>query len=470
MKKVIGFVKNNMLLIFLTLQPFLDVLAYFQRDFSVSLAGYFRLAVTVVLPVYTIFFTKQRKKYVVAMSVIVGFCALHILNGFRVGYNSLFLDVKYMLLVCHAIVVLFSFMFLYEKEDLIRQIKLAMQIVIATVVISYYLSYILKSGSHTYVDTYIGWTGWNNTPSVFSIILSALLPFAVCFCVQEKSKWWLLALIPVCYIYILNGTKAAYLTLIGTMVSVALFLAAEFFIKKTSKMQFVTVIVLLAIMAGSVFVYNYSPRSDIDGLISQSLQEGEDMLDKDKEDKDEDEDEEDAEFEKNFASYLDKNMIKRFGKENVLEKYKGNMNAQGLADNRLKKIIFGSLVWEKTDTLTKFVGFEQSLMYIGNETYDLESDPQAIFFYYGYIGTALYAALLLYFWLRLLKQLFFNFKESFSLFNFIIFINYGLLMVSAIYTGHLLRRPNSAIYLAVVLLLIYCRTEPLFKKKTEGQK
>ena len=142
MKKVIDFVKNNMLLIFLTLQPFLDILAYFQSDSAVSLAGYFRLAVTVVLPVYTIFFTKQRKKYVFAMSVIVGFCTLHILNGFRVGYNSLFLDVKYMLLVCHAIVVLFSFMFLYEKEDLIRQIKLAMQIVIATVVISYYLSYI----------------------------------------------------------------------------------------------------------------------------------------------------------------------------------------------------------------------------------------------------------------------------------------------------------------------------------------
>jgi len=120
---------------------------------------------------------------------------------------------------------------------------------------------------------------------------------------------------------------------------------------------------------------------------------------------------------------------------------------------------------DETDALTKFVGFEQTKMYIGDGTYDLESDPQAIFFYYGYIGSLLMAGLLAYFWLRLIKQLICKFKESFNLANFIIFINYGLLMVSALYTGHLLRRPNSAIYLAVVLLLIYCRTEPLFKKR-----
>ena len=85
-------------MILLVLQPFLDILSYVQRGQSVSLAGYFRLAVTVLVPVYVLFFAKERKKFVISMAVIVGFCALHVLNGFRVGYISLFNDVKYLML------------------------------------------------------------------------------------------------------------------------------------------------------------------------------------------------------------------------------------------------------------------------------------------------------------------------------------------------------------------------------------
>jgi hypothetical protein len=162
---------------------------------------------------------------------------------------------------------------------------------------------------------------------------------------------------------------------------------------------------------------------------------------------------------------LDKPMLKKFGKDRLFSAYGDKLTAEGIADNRLRKIVFGSLIWDETDALTKFVGFEQTLMYIEDETYDLESDPQAIYFYYGYIGAALYGIMILYFWLRLIKQLLCHFKESFNLFNFAIFISYGLLMLSAVYTGHLLRRPNSAIYLAVVILLIYCKTEPLFTKR-----
>jgi hypothetical protein len=162
-------------------------------------------------------------------------------------------------------------------------------------------------------------------------------------------------------------------------------------------------------------------------------------------------------------------MVARFGAKKILDAYGEKPSAEDFANNRLRKIIFGSLVWQETDSITKFVGFEQDFMTIGADTYDLESDFPAILFYYGYIGFALYIGLLLYFWLRLFKQLLCHFKESFNLFNFTIFMNYGLLMLSAAFTGHLLRRPNSAIYLAVALLLIYCKTAPLFTNRKEGK-
>ncbi|MBR6533711.1 MAG: O-antigen ligase family protein [Clostridia bacterium] len=461
MKKFFEFIKNNLLLIILALQPILDILAYVQRGSAVSFAGYFRLLLTLLLPAYTLFFAKERKKFIISMLVIGVFSGLHILNCFRVGYLSIFTDVKYLLLVAHAIVLLYSFMFLYDKKENLRQIKTALMIMIPTVAITYYISYFLKNGSYTYIHSQIGWTGWNNTPSVFSIILSALFPFIVYFCVKGRKKWSIIFLVPLSFMYIMNGTKAAYLTLIGSLFCCFVFVIAEYFIKKKEKFPVLVAALMAVLLIGSISYYNYSPRLDIDTLNNESLEQGEEMLEGE-------EDELGIEnLEENFAKSLDKKMIRRFGLDRYLSYYEGNMNAESLANNRLKKIIFGSLVWEDTDIITKFVGFEHTLMYIGNDSYDLESDPQAIYFYYGYLGAALYAGVLIYFWLRLIKQLLCHFKESFNLFNFVIFINYGLLMVSTLYTGHLLRRPNSAIYLTIVLLLIYCRTEPLFKRKKQ---
>ncbi|MEE1278512.1 MAG: hypothetical protein UHE86_05565, partial [Acutalibacteraceae bacterium] len=105
MKKVISFLKNNLLLIIFAIQPILDILAYAQRDMSVSFAGGLRLALTVLIPAYALFFTKQRKKFIISMGIIGLFCVLHVLNGFRVGYISLFADVRYLLLVSHAVIL-----------------------------------------------------------------------------------------------------------------------------------------------------------------------------------------------------------------------------------------------------------------------------------------------------------------------------------------------------------------------------
>lgn len=459
MKKIIDFLKNNLLLIILALQPALDILAYAQRNISVSFAGGFRLAITVLVPVYVLFFTKQRKKFIISMGVIATFCALHVLNGFRVGYINLFTDVKYMLLVSHAVILCFSFMFLYEKEDILRQVKTAFLIIISINAVTYYLSYFLKSGNHTYVFSKIGWTGWNNTTSVYSVIVSILFPFIVYFCVTAKKKWCLLFLPPLAFMYLMNGTKAAYLTLVFTLLATALFLVLEFIINRKDKFRLIVSCLLLVLMFLSITYYNYSPRFDIDTLNNENLENKENILMEEPTPGVEEIEQE------TVVNLIDKQMIERFGKQKVLKAYEGNKTAQGLSNNRLRKIVYGSLVWGETDTLTKFVGFEQTNMQMGEENFDLESDIQAIYFYYGYIGAALYGGMILYFWLRLIKQLLFRFKESFNLFNFCIFMSYGLAMLAASYTGHLMRRPNSAIYLAIVLLLIYCRTEPLFAKK-----
>ena len=116
MKKCINTIKDNLLLIILAMQPFLDVLAYIQRNHSVSVAGYIRLALTVCMPVYTILLTKRKKPFLGAVGIIAVFSFLHLLNSLRGGISGIFGDTKYLLLVIHMPVLFFCFCFCTKRN------------------------------------------------------------------------------------------------------------------------------------------------------------------------------------------------------------------------------------------------------------------------------------------------------------------------------------------------------------------
>ena len=88
----------------------------------------------------------------------------------------------------------------------------------------------------------------------------------------------------------------------------------------------------------------------------------------------------------------------------------------------------------------------------------MENDWPALFYYYGYIGLALYAGFVLYFIALVMKRLIRDFKGSFRLLNFALFICLILQIGLAEFSGEMLRRPNVSIYMAAVLALIYYQT------------
>ncbi len=473
MKKSIQLVKDNLLLIVLVMQPFLDILAYIQRDFSISFAGYIRLALTVCLPLYTLIFTQKKKQFIGVMAIIGTFCALHILNTLREGFAGAFSDTKYLLLVAHAPILLFSFFFLYEKASLKKQITISLIVNVVVNVLVFYLSYVLNSGNPTYPLFQMGWTGWYVIPNAQSLILVSLLPFAVYYVIKYCKYYFPLIAVPLVYMYTINGTKAAFLALLVVFAGVTGFTVLELVFTKRDKFQVYKVIMASVLIVVSLLCYNYSPRQIIDSTTeSNRLQEQEaleELMNSELEEEGENGDGEELKGKAMYLKYINPNLVDRFGGEKVLEAYGENLNSYGMSDMRLKKLIFGRLTWEECDFATQLVGFEYSKMQHNDDNFDLENDPQAILYYYGYIGAALYLAFIGYFVLRMIKQLILNFKESFNLFNFTILITLMLQIFATIYSGYLLRRPNVAIYLSVVLLLIHCKTEPLFcKKKRES--
>lgn len=492
LKKNFEKIHKNLLLIILAAQPLLDILAYIQRDLSISAAGYIRLALTVCMPVYTLFFTKKKKSFIAVMAIIGGFALWHILNSLREGTAGLFGDIKYLLLVAHMPILLFSFMFLFDKESLKKQLTIGMISNIIVSVLVFYISYALQSGNCTYPLFQMGWTGWYVIPNAQSLVLVSILPFATYYLMKYCKYYFPLLVAPLIFMYTLNGTKAAFWALVATFAGFAGFLLFELVWTKRKLFQCYKILMLCVLVVASLLCYKYSPRQVIDStaqenryqeqmaienLMNEDAAQNSDDTDDDTSSSDSDKDDSDdsesggnsqSSQNKNhvFVQYINPNLISRFGADKVLEAYgEENLNSYGLSNMRLKKVVFGRLTWEESDFLTKLVGFNQTKMYYKDDYFDLENDPQAILFYYGYVGAGLYIILLLYFILRALKQLIFHFKSSLNLYNFMILFTLGLQFYAAAFSGYLLRRPNVSFYMLVVLLLIYCRTQPLFKSK-----
>ena len=455
MSKMMNYVKNNLLFLVLISQPLLDILAYFQEGSTISVAGYVRLAYTVLIPLYTLVVAEKKKSFFYIMSGIGVFALIHVANGLRVGYISLFADVKYMLLVLHMPILLICFMYLFNKAELKIQITRGLVVNIVIFVVTFFASYIMKNGNYTYVDYEVGWTGWYLIPNAQSVITVSVLAFGVYFAMTYCKKYFPIPLSLFLYMYMVNGTKTSYVSVVLVLFGFFCFVIIEYFIKREGKFPTYKALMLGLLLVITVFAYNYTPREIMDE--NEENARAEEQLELDEE-----------EFDKSkILQYIDKDLLDRFGNERVLEAYGDDVDAYTFADMRLKKRIYGRLVWEESDLLTKLVGYEYSEMQHNGENFDLENDPHAILYYYGYLGLAGYACLLGYFVLRILVILKKQFKESVNQLNFTILITWGLQMALSVYAGYLLRRPNVSFYLMIVLLLVYCQTEALRKDKEE---
>lgn len=452
---MMNYVKNNLLFLVLISQPLLDILAYFQEGSAISIAGYVRLAYTVLIPLYTLIVAEKKKSFIYIMCGIGVFAVLHVANGFRVGYISLFADVKYMLLVLHMPILLICFMYLFEKAKLKTQITRGLIVNMVIFVVTFFASYIMKNGNYTYVDYEVGWTGWYLIPNAQSVITVSVLAFGVYFAMTYCKKYFPIPLSLFLYMYMVNGTKTSYVSVVLVLFGFFCFVIMEYFIQRKGKFPTYQALMLGLLLAVTVFAYNYTPREIMDE--NEENARAEEQLELDEE-----------EFDKSkILQYIDKDLLDRFGNERVLEAYGDDVDSYTFADMRLKKRIYGRLVWEESDFWTKLVGYEYSEMQHNRENFDLENDPHAILYYYGYLGLAGYACILGYFVLRIIVILKRQFKENINKLNFTILITWGLQMALSVYAGYLLRRPNVSFYLMIILLLVYCQTEALRKGKEE---
>lgn len=468
-----NFLYNNWLVILIAMQPVLDVLAYWMQNSVATVAGYLRLAIMFAVPIAVFIKCRDKKKLVIPCSVIALFCALHVLNAFRVGYHSIFSDIQYILRVIQMPVFAVSFMCCADDEGFINQAVRGIKLAAIIFVSIFAIAVITGTYTPTYSDN-VGYSGWviDGNRCANSIILVTLCTFIMYFAYgSDKSFVRLLLPVAVSLMLIMNGTRSCYISAVGLMAAYAVFALMEKLFKgKNIRWDIFAVTVILCI--SSVIIYPYTPNAIEESKERNGKAELEIQFRKELSDAGYDIDLMSIEEKlavpfvaDKFTTYYHRIidggvpvLLEDYDIERVFRAYDMTADIARIMDVRVMKRMYSRFVFEDSDMLTKLVGFDFSRLSTRAINLDLENDYPAILYYYGYAGFALLIGFILYFIYLILRALVTDFKGSLTALNYTLAVSLALQLALAQLSGALLRRPNVSVYLSVILALIYFRT------------
>lgn len=466
------FFSNNWIMQLIAIQPVLDIIAYWRADAVATEAGYIRLIIMLLLPLSLLLSVENKKRFILPFAVMGIYCLLHFLNCGRVGYIDPYFDVSYLAKVIQMPVI--AICLVYYLKDVQTRDQAVRGILLAALITGLALAVACLTGTEnvTYGEG-LGVSGWviDSNRCANSIILVTLSVFAILPAVYSEKKI-LNVLLPVIVaaVFITNGTKACYFSIYAIFGGYAFYVVLNRIVnKKTVKAAFL--ITLVVLMITSVIIYPYTPRYKVTAMQQAAASKDQGELERKISE---------LGYDPNALSREEKltipevraviedfyyraiigvipDMIDRFGMDRILDKYDVTLDCADIISTRLMKLNYASLIWDECDTLTHVLGFEVTEM--GTDGLrDVENDWPALFYYYGYLGIALYAAFILYFIYLIIRKLISNFKDNLTALNFSLALALGLQLALAQFSGALVRRPNVSIYLSVILALIYYQT------------
>ncbi|MCR5137503.1 MAG: O-antigen ligase family protein [Oscillospiraceae bacterium] len=475
-------IRNWALTALFAAQPILDALAFWTRNARATPAGYIRLGLLILLPILVLWRTDRKKPFLLFLSVAGLFGLLHVLNSARGGYISPYFDMRYLANVLQMPVFTVCFLLAVRdgetEEAALRGVAAAAWLTLLFLIVAR----LTHTGNVTYGEG-LGYSGWvideNRNANSTNLVVYAALGLWLAL---RRDRRWLALGVPLIVdaVFLSNGTKGCYFSIFVIFLGYALWLLLEkFWLKRELRKEAVAVLLLLSLFSAAI--YRYTPRYKVtesqaktavghQGEIEATLLEkGIDITDMSPQERFDNPTVREV-FEHYYWIYLGvkPDIIDRFGMERVLMQYRMSTDVAKLIDARVMERNYADMIFQDSDFLTRLLGFEASEIGFDG-VYDLENDWHAIFYFYGYIGFALYMSFVLYFVLRIVRTLRRDLYGSLTLENFSLALTFLLIVGLAHFSGATLRRPNVSVWLSLVLALIYYKTGKIPDQITEGR-
>lgn len=420
MNKVNSFLHNNInkiLIIFLLIQPILDVISGINNNFNINFK--LNIIIRILFLFCSLFYllfinkSKYKKMTIIYLGLLFLYFSLFTTSTiYYKGFDTLFFEIKNLILTFYFPILLITFFNLFDQY----KIKFNLKYIYYTFLI--YLLFIFIPNItglsfESYTQGKIGSSGWFNSANAISSILSLLLPCIIIYLKGKKFNLFYIILTIIFFYCILSlGTKVPLLSLFIMIFFNIIYL----FIKLTQKKDYKKIGIISSVLI--VFITSLLliiPRTS---------------------------------FYKNIEIHLNflgvESPIEIITDIDIIDRF--------IFSDRLTLLIKTKNVYDVSPTFQKFIGIGYIENYGTDEvsTKLVEMDYYDIFYRHGIIGSVIFFIPLLLITLSIIKKM-----DKVNFVNINLFITIFLIYLLAFFSGHVLTVPNVSVFGAFLFTIIY---------------
>ena len=454
------------------LQPVMDVISYWLREFGApgSITLLLRLGVLGITVLLAFLLSDRKWIYWTAAGICAVFFAAHAWACSQVGYNDMIGDfTNYIRIIQMPLTTLCLITFLRQgKESAFTGMQLGLTGALLVILLVEILSVITGTDPHTYSDG-IGTIGWFNNTNSQSANLSVLVPISLAWQLSWKKRrpilFWATAISGIFALYFLCP-RLAYLGIIATTAGLCFTIVLvrrrqDWKVAVALGLLCVTFLCLIPVspMGQHMQVYNAS-QSERQGWVDTALGEDLEMVHTNQkkattEELPEEVYQELIETLTPIYEHYVGDFVEIFGAERTIVMYNFTTDTHDFAALRPKKLMYAALLMDASPLSARFFGLELSRFSTNDQIYDVENDFHGIYYLCGGVGLALYLLFIAYFVFLVIQALVKNPKRYFTLEAAGFGIAFLMCMAHVYNTAGVLRRPNASIFLSAILAAIY---------------
>ncbi|PEM39386.1 O-antigen ligase family protein [Bacillus pseudomycoides] len=442
---------GNFLLIFIMLQPVLDLLTSFcimvlKIDTTIGIIT--RLFVMVLGGIYILFQAreKENRKYIIYLIVVGIVLAAGLVNN-KLVKSPIMLgeEIKFIAKALYPFIMLTCYIFVFKslREKANAYSKMRNYIVYSALIINSIMVISIATGTdyNSYEWVKLGSRGWFYAGNELGSILAVICPIVVLYSIEKttsiaKSYFWIPSILIIFSLFAV-GTKVGVGAIFGTMVVAVFMCFVQAFLQRkdrNKKSYLLNGILATVVFAGALAYTPFSPFLKNMGFHVQGLNE-----------------------KKEVKKAEEKKEEKTHHKPPVTQEEKAKAKEIEKKEETQAIIFSGREIFEKmyedyyaeAPTSQKLFG----MGYAGNfkeKPKLIERDFHDWFYTFGIFGFILLLIPFLYFGVKILLVLVTRFKEVFTVRYGLLATALGLGMGIAFIAGHVFTAPGVSIYFAVI--------------------
>ena len=400
---------EKLFLIFLYLQPILDVTAgvLLHFNYSVTISSIIRFIFMFLCIIYLVFFIKDKKINIYLLILFIYFICFGTTMLITKDFNALIYECKNLISTYYFVILLLTLIKVYKDKKLkVKNLFLIYVIYLLFV----FVPNIFNIGFQSYWHSKEGSVGWFLSANVVGSILSILLPMLLIYIKKVSIPIIILLLINL-YVILSIGTKVPVLSFIIIFIVNFVYYLINLIKKKDYKKLKIIIAPIIILIITSLFIF---PKTS---------------------------------FYKNLVIHITYLEEKDNGKIPITEFIDHFIFSQRLTfEEKTRKAYNESSILEKTFG----IGYIENYDTEKERNKTIEIDYFDVFYRHGIVGFIIFFIPIIY----VLKKI----TKTFKNLNFVklnLLLSVILIFLLAFFQGHIFVTPANSIYVALILALIY---------------